>query len=127
MIKNETMLQWQFEILSTSGGGMTLRFAHLPLPENPSESDSEQSDRNVASPLTFSPTYDLDGNATLVRTSTGTWQIAYNGENRPIRFENAAAETVVECGYDSQWAPLLLGFSRKSEKKRCVPRFAPFF
>ena len=61
--------------------------AFLPLPENPSESDSEQSDRNVASPLTFSPTYDLDGNATLVRTSTGTWQITYNGENRPIRFE----------------------------------------
>ena len=71
MIKNETMLQWQFEILSTSGGGMTLRFAHLPLPENPSESDSEQSDRNVASPLTFSPAYDADGNATLVQTSTG--------------------------------------------------------
>ena len=63
----------------------------------------------------------------LVRTSTGTWSISYNGENRPIRFENAATQTVVECAYDSQWAPLLLGFSRKSEKKRCVPRFAPFF
>ena len=50
--------------------------------------------------LPFSPTYDLDGNATLVRTSTGTWQITYNGEKRPIRFENAAAQTVVECAYD---------------------------
>ena len=86
--------------------------AFLPLPENPSESDSEQSDRNVASPLTFSPTYDADGNATLVRTSTGTWSISYNGENRPIRFENAAAQTVVECAYDSQ--------GRRFEKKVTV-------
>ena len=86
--------------------------AFLPLPENPSESDSEQSDRNVASPLTFSPTYDLDGNATLVQTSTGTWSISYNGENRPIRFENAATQTVVECAYDSQ--------GRRFEKKVTV-------
>ncbi|MBP3303147.1 MAG: hypothetical protein J6L64_08465 [Opitutales bacterium] len=48
------------------------------------------------------PTYDADGNATLVQTSTGTWPIEYNGENRPIRFENAGTQTVVECGYDSQ-------------------------
>ena len=54
-----------------SKGVIAPRFAHLPLPENPSESDSEQSDRNVASPLTFSPAYDADGNATLVQTSTG--------------------------------------------------------
>ena len=86
--------------------------AFLPLPENPSESDSEQSDRNVASPLTFSPTYDADGNATLVRTSTGTWSISYNGENRPIRFENAATQTVLECAYDSQ--------GRRFEKKVTV-------
>ncbi len=82
------------------------------LPENPSESDSEQSDRNVASPLTFSPTYDADGNATLVQTSTGTWSISYNGENRPIRFENAATQTIVECAYDSQ--------GRRFEKKVTV-------
>ena len=42
-----------------------------------------------------------DGNATRVRTATGTWQIAYNGANRPVRFENAETQTVVDCGYDS--------------------------
>lgn len=44
---------------------------------------------------------DADGKATLVQTSTGTWQIEHNAENRPIRFENAGTQTVVECGYDS--------------------------
>ncbi|MBR6798057.1 MAG: RHS repeat-associated core domain-containing protein, partial [Opitutales bacterium] len=60
----------------------------------------------------FNPTYDADGNATLIRTSTGTWTIAYNAENRPIRFENAGTQTVVECGYDSQ--------GRRFEKKVTV-------
>ena len=96
----------------TSSGEATFQ----SLVENPSESDSEQSDRNVASPLnsssTFSPTYDADGNATLVQTSTGTWSISYNGENRPVRFENASTQTVVECGYDSQ--------GRRFEKKVTV-------
>ena len=32
----------------------------------------------------FVPQYDADGNQTLVKTATGTWQVAYNGENRPI-------------------------------------------
>ncbi|MGN0834758.1 MAG: RHS repeat domain-containing protein [Candidatus Spyradosoma sp.] len=72
---------------------------------------SSGSDRSV-SLLPFSPTYDADGNATLIRTATGTWQIAYNGENRPIRFENAASQTVVECAYDSQ--------GRRFEKKVTV-------
>ena len=39
-----------------------------------------------AAPLddVFSPTYDLDGNQTLVQTKTGIWSITYNGENRPV-------------------------------------------
>ena len=32
----------------------------------------------------FVPQYDADGNQTLVKTATGTWQVTYNGENRPI-------------------------------------------
>ena len=56
--------------------------------------------------------YDADGNATQIETSTGTWNITYNAENRPIRFENAATQTVVECGYDSQ--------GRRFEKKVTV-------
>ncbi|MBQ9431884.1 MAG: RHS repeat protein [Kiritimatiellae bacterium] len=32
----------------------------------------------------FVPQYDLDGNQTLVKTSTGIWSVTYNGENRPV-------------------------------------------
>ena len=31
--------------------------------------------------------FDDDGNQTLVKTSTGIWQVTYNGENRPVRWE----------------------------------------
>ena len=58
--------------------------------------------------------YDADGNATQIETSTGTWQVSYNAENRPVRFENAATRTVVECGYDSQ--------GRRFEKKVTATR-----
>ena len=54
----------------------------------------------AASP--FVPQFDADGNQTLLLTSTGTWYVTYNAESRPIRFENTATQTVVECGYDSQ-------------------------
>jgi RHS repeat-associated protein len=32
----------------------------------------------------FTPQFDDDGNQTLVKTTTGIWQVKYNGENRPI-------------------------------------------
>ena len=32
----------------------------------------------------FVPQFDLDGNQTLIKTSTGIWSVTYNGENRPI-------------------------------------------
>ena len=32
----------------------------------------------------FIPQFDLDGNQTLVKTSTGIWSVFYNGENRPV-------------------------------------------
>ena len=48
----------------------------------------------------FEPVYDADGNQTLIRTSTGIWQVTYNAENRPVRFVNESAKTVVECTYD---------------------------
>ena len=41
----------------------------------------------------FEPVYDADGNQTLIRTSTGIWQVAYNAENRPVRFVNESAKT----------------------------------
>ena len=41
---------------------------------------------SAVSPATchLSPTYDPDGNQTLVKTATGIWSVTYNGENRPI-------------------------------------------
>ena len=66
----------------------------------------------VLSPEETQLSYDFDGNATLVKTATGTWSISCNGENRPVRFENAGTQTVVECGYDS--------LGRRFEKKVSV-------
>ncbi len=42
----------------------------------------------------FVPAYDADGNATLIKTATGTWSVSYNAENRPIRFECAGTTTL---------------------------------
>ena len=48
----------------------------------------------------FSPTFDADGNQTLIKTSTGVWSVEYNAENRPIRFTSEDGITVIECTYD---------------------------
>ena len=66
----------------------------------------------------FTPQYDADGNQTLIRTSTGIWQVSYNAENRPVRFVNESAKTVVECTYDSM--------GRRFEKKVTVGGTAGF-
>ena len=47
---------------------------------------------------TFAPTYDLDGNQTSVLTETGVWQVAYNAENRPVRWTQGSV--VVTMDYD---------------------------
>ena len=65
--------------------------------------------------------------ATLVRTSTGTWSITYNGENRPIRFENAASQTVVECAYDSQGCRYSSGSRGKAKRSVAFPVSRRFF
>jgi RHS repeat-associated protein len=46
----------------------------------------------------FTPEFDLDGNQTLLKTTTGIWHVTYNAENRPILFSNET--TVVEMTYD---------------------------
>ena len=46
----------------------------------------------------FVPQYDLDGNQALVKTATGVWSVTYNGENRPIRWENG--DTVITMSFD---------------------------
>ena len=46
----------------------------------------------------FVPQYDLDGNQTLVKTSTGVWTVAYNGENRPVSW--TCGTTNIVMAYD---------------------------
>ena len=41
----------------------------------------------------FRPQFDDDGNQTLIKTSTGVWQVQYNGENRPILWENVSTNS----------------------------------
>ncbi len=60
----------------------------------------------------FTPQYDADGNQTLVKTSTGIWEVTYNAENRPVKFESEDGGTTVECAYDSM--------GRRFEKKVTV-------
>ena len=47
------------------------------------------------------PTFDADGNQTLVKTTTGIWSVTYDAENRPVNFTNAETNTVIECAHDS--------------------------
>ena len=48
----------------------------------------------------YSPIYDLDGNQTRVKTSTGEWSITYNADGRPVAFVNTEMSLAIECGYD---------------------------
>ena len=57
----------------------------------------------------FVPQFDDDGNQTLIKTSTGIWQVQYNGENRPILWEcvasdsntsNSNTQTLISMTYD---------------------------
>ena len=56
----------------------------------------------------FVPEYDLDGNATRLRTSTGTWSVEYNAHNRPVAWRKSTGE-VVYMIYDAQ--------GRRAEKR----------
>ncbi len=51
--------------------------------------------------FSFTPTFDADGNQTLIKTETGIWAAVYNAENRPVSFTNNESNTVVECAYDT--------------------------
>ena len=53
----------------------------------------------------FTPQFDDDGNQTLVKTATGIWSVAYNGENRPILWtciqsNNTNNQTIISMSYD---------------------------
>ena len=53
---------------------------------------------SVPSAGDFTPQYDLDGNQTLIKTSTGVWAVTYNGENRPVMW--SCGETNITMKYD---------------------------
>ena len=100
---------------TSSEAGTALAYATNNLNQYTSiapSSSSLQEEGDRAEGVVEALAYDADGNATLIQTSTGTWTISYNAENRPIRFENAGTQTVVECAYDSQ--------GRRFEKKVTV-------
>jgi len=48
----------------------------------------------------FTPTFDADGNQTLMKTTTGIWSVTYDAENRPVNFVNTESNTIIECAYD---------------------------
>ena len=51
----------------------------------------------------FLPEFDADGNQTRVQTSTGSWAVSYNNENRPTDFTAQDAQgnfITVQCSYD---------------------------
>ena len=62
-----------------------------------------------SSSQTFNPKFDDDGNQTLIKTATGVWQVQYNGENRPVLWEdvstnsptpNSSTPTLISMSYD---------------------------
>ncbi len=57
----------------------------------------------------FLPQFDDDGNQTLIQTSTGIWQVQYNGENRPVVWQcvstnspthNSSTPSLIMMSYD---------------------------
>ena len=48
--------------------------------------------------MKYSPFLWLDGNQTLIQTSTGIWSVTYNAENRPVRWESG--DMVVTMDFD---------------------------
>jgi len=54
---------------------------------------------NSAPPAEFIPGFDADGNQTLIRTSTGVWNVEYNAENRPSLFTRGDG-TQIRLVYD---------------------------
>ena len=62
--------------------------------------------------VSFTPTYDADGNQTRIRTSTGIWEISYDANDRPVAFTSQDGRTAITCGYDYQ--------GRRFEKKVTV-------
>ena len=66
----------------------------------------------IQADASFDPVYDADGNQIRIKTSTGIWNVCYDGNDRPVSFTSEDGRTVVSCGYDYQ--------GRRFEKKVLV-------
>ena len=64
----------------------------------------------------FVPEYDADGNQTLIQTATGVWQVTYNAENRPVRWQSG--DTIITMAFDRM--------GRRVEMRTVTPSTAPF-
>ena len=64
----------------------------------------------------FVPEYDADGNQTLIQTATGVWQVTYNAENRPVRWQSG--DTIITMAFDRM--------GRRVEIRTLTPSTAPF-
>ncbi len=50
--------------------------------------------------IPFAPVFGADGHQTHLATTTGEWNIAYDANDRPVRFTKADGSVIVENGYD---------------------------
>ena len=48
----------------------------------------------------FTPSFDVDGNQTRIKTATGIWEVSYDANNRPVKFTNQDERISVTCCYD---------------------------
>ena len=91
---------------NSTGGG----FAELEVSAvvNAATNDfvSVATNRVFVPPANETYAYDADGNQTLVTTGTGTWQVEYNGENRPVKWTRVSPDSstpsLVSMSYDHQ-------------------------
>ncbi|WP_204846405.1 RHS repeat-associated core domain-containing protein, partial [Akkermansia sp. BIOML-A51] len=54
----------------------------------------------IQADVSFDPLYDADGNQTRMKTSTGIWNVCYDGNDRPVSFTSEDGYTLVVCNYD---------------------------
>ena len=96
------------ELSSATVNGITYGYTYDNIGNRNSATEGEEITAYEANNLNqytaagdFTPTFDADGNQTLVKTATGIWSVQYNAENRPVSFTSADGSTVIECNYDS--------------------------
>ena len=107
-VKNDTFgYNKRSELTSATVNGSNYAYDYDNIGNRETATESEITTSYTANELNqytavgdFTPTFDADGNQTLVKSSTGIWSITYDAENRPVSFTNAESNTVVECAYD---------------------------